>query len=89
MKIYVGVGGGNWFENEDLIRSGGGYAVIPASGRCFDAETGTVVTAHELGHAFGLEHDFRDDTYIMSYGQQPTESIIKVCRQLVSCESSV
>ena len=25
-------------------------------------------TAHELGHAFGLEHDFRDDAYIMSYG---------------------
>ena len=24
--------------------------------------------AHELGHAFGLGHDFRDDTYIMSYG---------------------
>ena len=25
--------------------------------------------AHELGHAFGLHHDFRDDTYIMSYGR--------------------
>ena len=24
--------------------------------------------AHELGHAFGLEHDFSDDTYMMSYG---------------------
>ena len=24
--------------------------------------------AHELGHAFGLKHDFRDDAYIMSYG---------------------
>ncbi|MXY99117.1 T9SS type A sorting domain-containing protein [Candidatus Poribacteria bacterium] len=66
-----GVGGGNWFENEELIRSSGGYAVVPASGRCFDAETGTFVTAHELGHAFGLEHDFRDDTYIMSYGAAP------------------
>ncbi len=66
-----GVGGGNWFENEELIRSGGGYAVVPASGRCFDAEAGTVVTAHELGHAFGLEHDFRDDAYLMSYGAAP------------------
>ena len=26
------------------------------------------VIAHELGHAFGLPHDFRDDRYIMSYG---------------------
>ena len=26
------------------------------------------VAAHELGHAFGLQHDFRNDAYIMSYG---------------------
>ena len=25
------------------------------------------VTAHELGHVFGLNHDFRDPTYIMAY----------------------
>ncbi|MYB65665.1 hypothetical protein F4X73_13325 [Candidatus Poribacteria bacterium] len=24
--------------------------------------------AHELGHAFGLHHDFRDDSYVMAYG---------------------
>ncbi len=66
-----GVGGGHWFEGETVVRTRGGYAVIPASGRCFDAETGTYVTAHELGHAFGLEHDFRDDTHIMSYGAAP------------------
>ena len=24
--------------------------------------------AHELGHAFGMGHDFRDETHIMSYG---------------------
>ena len=32
---------------------------------------GTYVAAHELGHAFGLQHDFRDDAYIMSYGESP------------------
>ena len=26
------------------------------------------VAAHELGHTFGLRHDFRDGAYIMSYG---------------------
>ncbi len=29
---------------------------------------GWTVVAHELGHAFGLPHDFRTNTYIMSYG---------------------
>ena len=66
-----GVGGGHWFEGEMATRARGGYAVVPASGRCFDAEAGKSVTAHELGHAFGLEHDFRDDTFIMSYGAAP------------------
>ena len=66
-----GVGGGHWLEGETIVRTRGGYAVIPASGQCFEGESGTEVTAHELGHAFGLEHDFRDDAYIMSYGAAP------------------
>lgn len=47
----------------------GGHAVIPASGGCFDEAFGVVNAAHELGHAFLLYHDFRDETYIMSYGE--------------------
>ena len=39
----------------------GGFALV--HGR-FSFRT----AAHELGHAFGLSHDFRDDAYIMSYG---------------------
>ena len=50
----------------------GGFSVIPASGDCFDRLD---LTAHELGHAFGLDHDFRDgrsSNYIMSYGNKRT-----------------
>ena len=39
----------------------GGFALVSAS------VTFTTV-AHELGHAFGLAHDYRDGAYIMSYG---------------------
>ena len=66
-----GVGGSIWLEKELQVKTHGGYALIPASGKCFDDKVGTYVTAHELGHAFGLEHDFRDNTYIMSYGESP------------------
>ena len=44
-----------------------GHVLIPASGDCFNLKT----AAHELGHAFGLEHDFRSDAYIMSFGRDP------------------
>ena len=33
--------------------------------------------AHELGHAFGLHHDWRDDAYIMSYG--PGKDRLSAC----------
>ena len=29
--------------------------------------------AHELGHAFGLSHDFNNNAYIMSYGAHPDQ----------------
>ena len=33
--------------------------------------------AHELGHAFGLDHDWRDGSYIMSYG--PGQDRLSAC----------
>lgn len=44
----------------------GGIATVPASGDCFSVS----IVAHELGHGFGLTHNFHDDSYIMSYGSQ-------------------
>ena len=49
----------------------GGYALVPSETILVPSERGWIVTAHELGHTFGLWHDFRDDAYIMSYGRQP------------------
>ena len=37
---------------------------MPGSGPCFSF----YVIAHELGHTFGLRHDFRSDAYMLSYG---------------------
>ncbi len=46
-------GGSRWGKS-------GGFAILTAA--YFWA------IAHELGHGFGLQHDFSDDAYIMSYG---------------------
>ena len=63
-----GIGGGGWKSRDSELwwRDFGGTAVIPASGVCINPS----ITAHELGHVFGLEHDFRDDAYLMAYGTQ-------------------
>ena len=49
------------FGTGGSVRGGG---LVPSSGPCFTRE----IVAHELGHAFGLMHDFHNDRYIMSYG---------------------
>ena len=37
------------------------------------------VVAHELGHGFGLAHDFRNDRYIMSYGPEEFQNQLSQC----------
>ena len=46
----------------------GGFGIVPGGFSFF-------VAAHELGHAFGLQHDFHDDTLIMSYGHDQRRSL--------------
>ena len=46
----------------------GGPVMVAATGDCVQGNHGVALIAHELGHALNLEHDFRDESYIMSYG---------------------
>ena len=68
--ICVEISGRAFGNNGDVCGYGndygdGGYVLIPTSGSCFEDP---IVTAHELGHAFGLQHDFREMTNLMTYG---------------------
>ena len=48
------------------------------AGKVFvSASVGWSTMAHELGHAFGLQHDFRSGNYIMSYG--PGRWVLSEC----------
>ena len=46
----------------------GGHLVVPNAFSRF-------TVGHELGHTFGLIHDFRDNSYIMSYGNRQNPSL--------------
>lgn len=54
----------------------GGDVLIPSSGVCFE---NTGATTHELGHAFRLDHDFRNDLYHMSYGEDWEKDRFSLC----------
>lgn len=63
--LHVNFCGYGWHNFNEAGERGGW--VYMASGVCFTGE-GTLHAAHELGHAFGLAHDLRNDNYLMSYG---------------------
>ena len=55
----------------------GGYVFVP-SGFSFST------VAHEFGHAFGLDHDFRDKKYIMSYGGSESNRLSACAARILS-----
>ena len=61
-------------NSTDLIGNAGGIGGDRGKSSGSASVPGSVhfeTVAHELGHAFGLHHDFRDGSYIMSYGSRP------------------
>ena len=62
----INIGDNNFAGVGDRGGKNSGYALI--AGRF---NRGLVT--HELGHAFGLQHDFSNSAYIMSYGRRPNQ----------------
>ena len=67
----IGLGGGRRAGGTGGRRGKSGGRVLVPGNLNFE------VVAHELGHAWGLSHDFHDGTYIMSYG--PGRSRLSAC----------
>ena len=71
-RLGTGVGNNRVRANAGSRGKNGGMVLIPAhhfQNRIKDNEPGyDKLSAHEIGHAFGLQHDFRSGGYVMSYG---------------------
>ena len=70
------IGNGGVYSGGAGSRRGknGGVGLFPAGAV---ASGSWELAAHELGHAFGLYHDFNDDSYIMSYGE--SRGLLSAC----------
>ena len=69
----------------------GGFVIIPASGDCLietEHRHRLGLPAHELGHAFSLDHDFRagrNSAYVLAAGGQ--NRLSEVCCGVAVCQS--
>ena len=70
----TGIAGGNPIEGRALV-----FTWNFANPNDYSADKTWKVAAHELGHVFGLEHDFRNDHYIMSYGPASVKKELSDC----------
>ena len=73
----IGIGGG-------VIAGGTGGGYKKAGSALVPSSVNYATVAHELGHAFGLLHDFRDDEYIMSYGGRERSSLSACAAQFLT-----
>ncbi|MDE3258700.1 MAG: hypothetical protein OYM47_12765 [Gemmatimonadota bacterium] len=59
-----------------VVVDGGGWPAVgggsKSGGQAYSPILSWSLIAHELGHAFGLKHNFKDGSYIMSYGPPRT-----------------
>ena len=64
-NIYIA-----FIDNSRLFTQMGGRRSKIGGEASLRADFKWQTVAHELGHTFGLHHDFRNDRYVMSYGDE-------------------
>ena len=72
---HIGADCGTASAGTNVTGDWGGIVLIPADGYCSGPDFEGMVPHHELGHCFGLSHDFRNNAYLMSYGSKTELSL--------------
>ena len=68
--VVIDNGTGYVSRGDDLVAVGIAFTSNNVNHALVSDRFHWALVAHELGHTFGLAHDFRDDAYIMSYGSE-------------------